>query len=528
MSEAAPQNPLFPVPAQPGERPPRMSTAGSMRVMLRMAERAMVRSSDSVQVRGNTAHLLVDGSEAFPAWLDAIQSARHYVHLENYIIRDDRIGRRFREALCDRSRDGIRVRVLYDWIGCWATPRKFWRPFRDAGVDLRAFAPPSASDPLNFLRRDHRKVVAVDGVYASTSGMCIGDEWAGDPEAGIPAWRDTGVEFRGPVAAAIDRAFARSWTAAGGRLPREEIADPADVRPVGHVAVRVVEGEPGRSRIYRLSQFVAVGVERRLWITDPYFVLPPAMAEALASAARDGVDVRVLVPAYNNWPIVGGMSRAGYRPLLDAGVRLFEWEGPMIHAKTAVADGFWSRVGSTNLNLASLLGNWELDVAVTDLDFATEMEALFERDLASSVEITMLRSSRVSGLGIRERRKVERAPLEDPEDLSTPTVAEAREARRRSFRGSQLGRFMGRLARAATVLMRALVGHRTIGREDTGWVTLWAAILVAVSLLGFLVPRVLAWPIAFLVFWLAVAALIRIGGSEDPPNPPLHRGDPVD
>ena len=486
-----------------------LTTAGAMRVMLRMAERAMIRASDSVQVRGNTARLLASGTEAFRAWLDAIEGAERYVHLENYIIRDDRIGRRFRDAMCERARDGVKVRLLYDWIGCWATPRRFWKPLRDAGVEVRAFAPPSLNDPLNLVRRDHRKVVAVDGGWASVSGMCIGDEWAGDPEAGIPAWRDTGVEFRGPVAAVIDRAFCRTWAATGGRLPPDEIPDPAVTRPVGNVAVRVVEGEPGRSRIYRVSQFVAVGVERRLWITDPYFVLPPAMTEALASAARDGVDVRVLVPAYNNWPIVGGMSRAGYRPLLDAGVRLFEWEGPMIHAKTAVADGFWARVGSSNLNLASLLGNWEMDVAVTDLNFAAEMEALFLRDVESSVEVSLVSSNRVPGIGIRERRHVERVISEQPEDES-PRRSAAREARRRSFRGTEVSRFLGRLARAASVLARALVGQRTIGREDTGWVSVWGVILLALAAVGFFFPRVTAWPSALVSLVLGIATFVRI------------------
>jgi cardiolipin synthase len=504
-----------------------LSPVGSMRAMLRMAERAMVRASDSAQVRGNTAHLLASSREAFAAWLDAIGRAERYVHLENYIMRDDRIGRRFREVLCERARDGVKVRLLYDWIGCWATPRRFWKPFRDAGVEVRAFAPPSVTDPLNFIRRDHRKVIAVDGVWASVSGMCIGDEWAGDPELGIPAWRDTGVEFRGPVAAVIDRAFAKTWSTAGGWLPLDELPDLSQVQPVGNVAVRVVEGEPGRSRIYRISQFVSVGVEHRLWITDPYFVLPPAMAEALASAARDGVDVRVLVPAYNNWPIVGGMSRAGYRPLLDAGVRLFEWEGPMIHAKTAVADGFWSRVGSSNLNLASLLGNWELDVAVTDLDFAREMEALFERDLESSVEVTLVNSSRVAGIGIKERRAVERVLAPDLDEAFSATRTAAREARARSFRGSQVSRFLGRLARAATVLARALVGQRTVGREDTGWVTVWAAILLTVGVVGFLFPRVTAWPMALLSLLLGLAAIVRISThrrpSEDDDDDALQR-----
>jgi len=502
------------VPAAAGLPVPRIlrsvGSPAAMRALVRYAERAMVRASDAAQIRGNAARLLVDGSQAFPVWLDAIGRARHWVHLENYIVRSDKTGRRFREALCDRARDGVRVRLLYDWVGCWATPRSFWKPLRDAGVDVRAFAPPRASNPLGILRRDHRKVLAIDGEYASVSGMCIGDEWAGDPALGIPAWRDTAVDLRGPAVAVLDRAFSRTWDAAGAPLPADEIPDPDQVERVGDVGVRVVEGEPGKSRIYRLSQFVAVGVERRFWITDPYFVLPPAMAEALAATARDGVDVRVLVPAYNNWTIVGGMSRAGYRPLLEAGVRIFEWEGPMIHAKTAVADGFWSRVGSTNMNLASLMGNWEMDVALTDRDFGAAMEALFEADLASAVEISLIRSAFVSGTMFRERRSVERLVVEHPEDASKPSRVEAREARRRSYRGSEVGRTLGRLARAGSVLVRALVGERMIGREDTGWIAALAAILFLLAGVGAFLPRVLAWPLALFLFWLAVAALVRL------------------
>jgi cardiolipin synthase A/B len=479
------------------------------RTLVRMAERAMIRASDSQQHTGNAARLLVDGPMTFDAWLEAIAGAERWIHFENYIFRDDRIGRIVRDALAERAAAGVRVRVIYDWMGCWATPLRYWRPLRAAGAEVRAFSPPLIANPLDFIRRDHRKMVAVDGRYASVTGLCVGDEWAGDPGAGIPPWRDTGVDFMGPVAAAIDRAFSRTWSAAGAPLPPDEIPDPADVPHVGDVAVRVVEGEPGRSRIYRLSQFVSVGVERRLWITDPYFVLPPAMTEALASAARDGVDVRVLAPAYNNWPIVGGMSRAGYRPLLEAGVRLFEWEGPMIHAKTTVADGIWSRIGSTNLNLASLLGNWELDVAVTDRGFAAAMEELFLSDLEASVEIALKQPRFGTGLQ-RERRGTERVMVEDPLDEAKPKRLSAREARRRSHRGGRFGRLLGRLARAGSVLFRSLVGERMIGREDMGWISAWAVILFGVSLVGIARPRLLAWPVAAFAFWLGVATVVRI------------------
>lgn len=465
----------------------------------------MTRATDAPQVPGNTARLLADGPAAFQQWLYAMEGAERWVHLENYIIRDDRIGRTFRDLLVERARAGIPVRLLYDWVGCWATPSRFWRPLREAGVDVRAFAPPSLRDPLNGTRRDHRKVVAVDGTYASISGMCIGDEWAGDRAAGVAPWRDTGVELRGPAAAVVDRAFARTWAIAGRPLPDVEVPDPAAVPRMGDAAVRVVEGEPGRSRIYRLLQFVTIGVEQRLWITDPYFVLPPAMAEALAAAARDGVDVRVIVPAFNNWPIVGGMSRAGYRPLLEAGVRLFEWEGPMIHAKTAVADGMWARVGSSNMNLASLLGNWEIDVALTDRSFAAEMEDLFLHDLESATEVTLQRP-RVGG-GPRERRSTERVLVRGTQGEA---LSVARAARRRSYRGSGTGRMLGRLARAGSVLGRALVGQRTIGREDRGWVLLLGVLLLALAGVGIVVPRVMAWPISFFLFWLGVGTLLRV------------------
>jgi cardiolipin synthase len=386
----------------------------------------------------------------------------------------------------------------------------------EAGAEVRAFAPPRITDPLHFLRRDHRKVVAVDGVYGSVAGMCIGDEWAGDPERGIPAWRDTGAEFRGPVAAALDVAFSRTWALTGRPLPPDEVPDPALSKPVGDVSVRVVEGEPAKSRIYRLSQFLSLAVERRLWMTDPYFLVPPAMAEALASAARDGVDVRVLVPAFNNWPIVGGLSRAGYRPLLEAGVRIFEWEGPMIHAKTAVADGIWTRVGSSNQNLASLLGNWELDVAVTDRTFAKAMEELFEADMAGAVEISMLPTGVVRS-PLRERRSAERTVVEAPGEEHKPGRARARERRARSYRGTEVGRLLGRLARTSSVLFRALIGERAIAREDAGWIAIFALLLFGISALGFANPRWLAWPIAFFIFWLGMAALVRLLTHEKPP-----------
>lgn len=194
----------------------------------------------------------------------------------------------------------------------------------------------------------------------------------------------------------------------------------------------------------------------------------------------------------------------------------------MIHAKTAVADGVWSRVGSSNMNLASLLGNWEMDVAVLDREFARGMEDLFRRDMGSAVEITLSRP-RFRG----ERRTVDRHVVESPEDAGKPELASARAARERAFRGGALGRTVGRVARAGSVLARALVGQRMIGREDTGWVAALGVLLVLLSGVGFVVPRLFAWPVAFLLFWLGAATLVRAatsGRSGGPAPRPRDRG----
>lgn len=189
----------------------------------------------------------------------------------------------------------------------------------------------------------------------------------------------------------------------------------------------------------------------------------------------------------------------------------------MIHAKTAVADGMWTRVGSSNQNLASLLGNWELDVAVTDRTFAKAMEELFEADIAGAVEISLLTARGVRSPH-RERRMSERTVVEAPGEENKPGRARARERRARSYRGTEFGRVVGRLARAGSVLFRALIGERAIAREDAGWIGVFVVLLFGLSALGFANPRWLAWPIAFFIFWLGMAALVRLLTAEKPPS----------
>ena len=461
-------------------------------------EKAMDRSAGAPRIDGNDIRLNFDGPHTFERWVDAIEKARQFVHFENYLLRDDSTGRTFRDVLVAKAEQGLEVRVLYDWVGCWATPGRYWKSFREKGVEVRAFNPPTARDPFGVLQRDHRKLVCVDGGVAFVGGFCVGDEWAGSREHA--PWRDTGAEIRGPAARSAARAFERLWN---------EIGDPVTpgllehVRPeaAGETSVWVIEGGPWRARVYRVTQLAAASVRRRLWITDPYFIAPRPLAEALAAAAMDGVDVRILVPAHNNWPLVGSLSRGGYRDLLKAGVRLFEWQGPMIHAKTAVADGVWSRIGSSNLNAASLLGNWEIDLGVLDRKLARQLEGLFLADLTSSIEI-VLPGGRRAPARQGAATEPEQRPIEPPDRL----VERLEHWRQSPDRG---GWRIADMVRAGSTLGDAIAGRRLLEREARTVLGTAAGFMIGLALLAAFFPRIVAWTSAAILGWLGLTAGAR-------------------
>src|SRR5215471_13632102 len=180
---------------------------------------ALARAAGAAPVSGNSIRLLKDGPENFPAWLEAIASARQYIYFETYIFKSDRTGQQFADALCARAREGVQVRVLYDWLGSFGTSSRLWRRMREAGVQIRCFNPFDWSSPLGWVHRDHRKTVSVDGRVAFVSGLCVGDAWAGDPAKGIAPWHDTGVQIEGPAVADVEQAFARVWATMGEPLP---------------------------------------------------------------------------------------------------------------------------------------------------------------------------------------------------------------------------------------------------------------------------------------------------------------------
>ena len=350
------------------------------------ARTAVDRASGARAVPGNKVELLVDGPEAYEEMLDIIAGARGWIHFENYIIRSDQEGWRFAEALARRAREGVRVRILYDWFGSFSTRRKYWLFLREAGCEVRAFHPFSLLDLARTVSRNHRKLVVADGRRAVIGGLCIGEEWTGSESADGQPWRDTAVAIEGPASAVLDQSFARTWALAGGSIPAQDVA--AEVPAAGEAEIRVIVGEPGRARAFRTMEILTMAATERLWITDAYMMAPARLFNAFRDAARDGVDVRLLVPGTSDLPLVRNLTRIGYRDLLRSGVRIFEWNGPMLHAKCLVANGRWVRIGSTNLNTASLVGNYELDVLVEDPRLAEAVDQQFRLDLSRSREVT--------------------------------------------------------------------------------------------------------------------------------------------
>jgi cardiolipin synthase len=314
------------------------------------------------------------------------------------------------------------------------------------------------------------------------------------------AWRDTAVDITGPAAALLDEAFARTWEVAGGAISETDAA--GQVPPQGDANVRVIMGEPGRERTFRVIELLAAGSIERLWITDAYLVAPRRLFQVLVDAARDGVDVRLLVPGTSDLPFIRNLSRIGYRDLLRHGVRIWEWDGPMLHAKTIVADDRWVRIGSSNLNPSSLIGNYELDVLIEDAELATAMEAQFRRDIARAREV-----ARRPRWGPQRISQVLPPVLtwQAPEVTPVPPPQGYRRTRRE-------------LRHRTTLALRTIAGNarRSVFAPIS-------AIFLVLGLLFVTLPKITAYSFAALCAWLAIGAgreaFRRRGGTKRSPGP---------
>jgi cardiolipin synthase len=398
---------------------------------------------------------------------------------------------------------------------------RFWQPLVAAGGEVRTYNPFHFTSPFGWLSRDHRKLLVVDNTVAFVGGLCVSGTWLGDPARGIDPWRDTAIAVRGPALRDLANAFAETWASLGEGLSDDLLAQTERCLPAGQVDLRVVATVPNTAGLYRLDQLIAAMARRSLWITDAYFVGVAPYVQALSAAARDGVDVRLLVPGTSDIPAVASISRAGYRPLLEAGVRVFEWNGSMLHAKTAVADSRWARVGSSNLNLASWIGNYELDIAVEDETFARSMEAQYETDLGNATEIVLKLP--------RRWRKADTGAPPSPADsaadgVEQPAPATAAPSPPRASarvgppypraRGGSSGRAAAGALRLANSVSAAISDRRVLGRSESGPL-LWAGlVLLAAGAIGFVWPRIAAWPLAALTLWIGVSLVVRFCGTK--------------
>ncbi|HLB09707.1 MAG TPA: phospholipase D-like domain-containing protein [Gemmatimonadaceae bacterium] len=345
---------------------------------------------------GNEVELMRDGTRIFGAMLEVIERARETVVLESYMIVDDSVGERFSFALRAASARGVKVRVIADWAGSRETSRAFWRTLREGGVDVRIFNRFGFHRWLGILPRDHRKVLVADEQVCVTGGIGLAEVWSGFVKRKKRApWRDTAVLIRGPAAVDMARAFETMWKRANfeeRRAARRHVVrrarntDTTPEKSVGAV-VGIIEGEPWRLRVARALQIQSVSAEKAIWIASAYFYPSSAEIEALCGAALDGVDVRVLVPSKYDHPWVRRLTRSVYKQLLRNGVRIFEWNGVMMHAKTSVIDGRWVRVGSTDFNPLGVAINYELDAVIESQELGKAAEEMFLRDLDESTEI---------------------------------------------------------------------------------------------------------------------------------------------
>lgn len=459
-----------------------------------LANQAFSRAAGAPLIEGNSVQLLVDARENYPAWLSAIATAQRHILLENYIFYEDSVGQRFASALIDKARQGVRVRVIYDVLGCFRkASSSFWAQMRAAGVEVRGFNPPTLESPFGWLGRDHRKTLCIDSEVGFVTGLCLGKVWEGDPDKGIEPWRDTGVAVRGPAVAEIELAFAQLWATMGAPIPAQELTRREALQEQGDVRLRIVASVPATAGMLRLDQLVAALATSRLWLADAYYAGTSGYTQALCAAARDGVDVRLLVPNATDIPVLKPLSRSGFRPLLEAGVRVFEWNGSMMHAKTAVADGRWARVGSTNLNIASWLGNCEMDVVVEHEAFASQMEERYLRDLDTSTELVL------------DARKKMRAPNQP---LRPRAVRGDRSARREQRRGSVTRAAAGAI-RLGNAVGAAFTSHRVLEPVEARLTVTVGATLLALGGLFAAFPRVLAYPLATILGWISLALLYR-------------------
>jgi cardiolipin synthase len=373
------------------------SESGSRDILQRHLALEEVTNRERPLVLGNRLVLLEDGPATYKAMYAAIRAARDHINLETYIFEDGEVGTQFAQLLLQKQAAGVQVNVIYDSVGCIDTPKEFFERLRAAGIRTLEFNPVNPAKlrkkAWRLNNRDHRKLLVVDGKTAFLGGINISESYSsgsfsrprkkgGKAERG---WRDTHLQVEGPVVAEFQKYFMETWARQKAPpLASRNYFPP--LRKQGDEIVRAIgsKADADESPIYLTLLSAIEHAGRTIHLTIAYFVPDPQMRQALADAARRGVDVQIVLPGKTDSWAVFHAGRSHYDELLSAGVRLYERRDAVLHAKTASIDGVWSTIGSTNLDWRSFLHNDELNAVILGADFARQMHAMFEKDRAAS------------------------------------------------------------------------------------------------------------------------------------------------
>jgi len=350
---------------------------------------------------GNQVRLLQDGPTTYQAMFAAILAAQDHINMETYILDDDEVGQRFAQALIAKRAQGVQVNLIRDSVGTLDTPAVFFQQLTDSGIQILEFNP---INPLisrkewTLNQRDHRKLLIVDGRTAFLGGINISSVYSGGsfsqrsrhrPDGGV-AWRDTDLQLQGPVVAELQKLFIATWESQKGEpLPAKNYFPPPE--QAGPHVVRAIGSSPDDpfSLIYATLLSAISSAEVSVNITNAYFAPDPQLLDALEAAARRGVDVNLILPSQTDSWLVFHAGRNYYDRLLRAGVKIHERQGVILHSKTALIDGVWATVGSTNLDWRSFLHNYELNAVVLGPEFGKQVQTMFDRDLTASETITL-------------------------------------------------------------------------------------------------------------------------------------------
>lgn len=338
---------------------------------------------------GNRVNLFRGGKEIFDSIINALNQAKEYICLQFYLYRADKTGRSIAELLKKMVNRGIKVYLLYDHFGSFGTPRSFWKELRDSGINVASSRPFKFSAPLKYVRRDHRKLIIIDGTIAFTGGLNIANEYSGFHLRKKEPWRDTGVLVEGPVVKDLFNQFKRAWNLWTGRSINEQTDRPTFYKD-GYPCIPIFASSfTGSKRFRKLLYYSIRNARESIFLTTAYFVPGRRLLSLLMDASRRGVDIRILLPGISDVPAAHYAGRAFYTRLLKAGVRIYHYNRVVLHAKSYIFDGIWSIVGSANLDAQSLRWNDEGNIGIFSKEFGDRMRELFFEDLKHSTEIRL-------------------------------------------------------------------------------------------------------------------------------------------